>query len=131
MITGTRQPDCRLSRRQRLTGCLQFERTYAQQRRFVGQFMVLWCYTGEDAALRLGVVASRRIGPAVMRNRAKRRLREAFRLNRHGFQGLMDVVLVARPAVVKAAWDDLVAELNRLAAQAGLSANGGKLETGN
>ena len=123
MITGTRQPDSsghRLSKRQRLTRQLQFERTYAQQRRFVGRFMVLWCYTGEDAALRLGVVASRRIGPAVIRNRAKRRLREVFRLNRPGFQGRMDVVLVARPAVIKAKWDDLVQELNQLAAQTGL-----------
>lgn len=120
MITGTRQPDLRLSRRQRLTEQRQFERTYAQKRRFIGRFMLLWCSTGEDAALRLGVVASRRIGPAVWRNRAKRRLREVFRLNRPNFQGKMDVVLVARRAVVKAAWNDLVDELNQLAGQAGL-----------
>lgn len=83
--------------------------------------MVLWRYTGADAAMRLGVVASRRVGSAVMRNRAKRRLREAFRLNRPGFQGHVDLVLVARPAVIKAAWKDLVQELNHLADQAGLS----------
>jgi RNase P protein component len=47
-------------------------------------------------------------------------LREAFRLNRHGFQGHMDVVLVARPGAIKSKWGDLVGELNRLAAQAGL-----------
>lgn len=70
--------------------------------------------------MRLGVVASKRVGPAVWRNRAKRRLREAFRLNRPDFQGKVDVVLVARRAVVNADWDDLVAELNRLAGQAGL-----------
>ncbi|MFA5044251.1 MAG: ribonuclease P protein component [Kiritimatiellia bacterium] len=126
MTTGAPQPDSperldrRLSKRQRLTKQLQFERTYAQQQRFVGRFMVLWRYTGEDGALRLGVVAGRRVGPAVIRNRAKRRLREAFRLNRPGFQGRMDVVLVARPAVIKAKWGDLVQEINRLAAQAGL-----------
>jgi len=34
----------------------------------------------------------------------------------------MDVVLVARPAAIKAKWGDLVQELNRLAAQAGLLA---------
>jgi ribonuclease P protein component len=124
-------PDRRLARRQRLTRQLQFERTYTQGRRFAGRCMVLWCYQDADAALRLGVVASRRIGPAVVRNRAKRRLRELFRINRHRFGGQMDVVLVARPAIIKAAWNDLVEELNGLAARAGLSALGEKLETRN
>ena len=125
MISGRRQPDCRLSRRQRLTQRRQFEQVYAQQRRFAGRFMVLWCGSGEGAALRLGVVASRRVGPAVQRNRAKRRLREVFRLNRPHFRGPVDVVLVARPAIVNAAWQAVVGEMTALAAQAGLLAQAG------
>ncbi|MBI2440183.1 MAG: ribonuclease P protein component [Lentisphaerae bacterium] len=122
MTTRAQQPDRRLSKRQRLRRQRDFERTFAQQRRFVGEFMILWHYEGDDVAQRLGVVASRRIGPAVIRNRAKRRLREVFRLNRRNFQGQGDVVLVARPGIVKAAWNDLVAEFKELATRAGLLA---------
>ncbi|MGE9295356.1 MAG: ribonuclease P protein component [Puniceicoccales bacterium] len=45
---------------------------------------------------RLGVIASRRVGGAVQRNRAKRMLREAFRLNQHHLPEHCDVILVAR-----------------------------------
>jgi len=114
-------PDRRLRRRQRLTRPRQFAETYAQQKRTVGRYMVLWRRDGGDSAQRLGVVASRRIGSAVKRNRARRRLRAAFRLNRAAFSGTADIVLVARPAVLTARWEDLVAELVKLAGCAGLS----------
>lgn len=129
MTCAAQQPDARLGRHRRLKKSREFAQTFAQQRRFVGRCMVLWHYAGADAEQRLGVVASRKIGGAVLRNRAKRRLREVFRLNRHNFRGGYDVVLVARPPVVKAAWGELVEELNSLAEQAGLSAVGGKLES--
>jgi ribonuclease P protein component len=45
---------------------------------------------------RLGLSVSRKIGNAVVRNRVKRRLREAFRLNRLRLAENFDVVLVAR-----------------------------------
>jgi ribonuclease P protein component len=58
--------------------------------------------SGEDG-LRLGVVASRRsFRRAVDRARAKRMLREAYRLNRHRFGAAGVVVLVARPALLAA-----------------------------
>ena len=60
--------------------------------------MVFWRRRGAGAALRLGVVASRKVGGAVQRARAKRRLRSAYRLNRHRFRGDCDVVLIARAA---------------------------------
>ena len=70
--------------------------------------------------MRLGVVASRRIGGAVKRNRARRLLRELFRRERKRMRGDFDVVLVARKEILDAEWEELVAELRRLAKAAGL-----------
>lgn len=58
------------------------------------------------------VVAGRKVGGAVRRNRAKRRLREALRQTRLP-EGL-DLVVVARAEAVTAPWSALVAELDRL-----------------
>lgn len=82
--------------------------------------MVVWLRTGEGAALRLGVVTGRKVGNAVKRVLARRRLREAWRLNRWRFQGDFDVVIVARASLVNAPWPEVVDELLRLTAKAGL-----------
>ena len=109
-----------LLRSQRITDSQTFQETYDQGKRFHGKFMVLWLREGDDASMRLGVVASRKVGNAVMRARAKRRMREAFRRHRKQFHGNSDVVLVARRALVKASWKDLLDELLMLARKAGL-----------
>ena len=83
--------------------------------------MVLFLRSGPDASLRLGVVASKKVGNAPERARAKRRLREAFRRNRGRFVSSDDVVLVARRSLLAAPWADVVSELLKLAAQAGLT----------
>jgi len=54
---------------------------------------------GDDLPARLAVVASRRVGGAVQRNRAKRLLREAARTR--SFRSGIDVVLVARAACAR------------------------------
>ena len=113
-------PDRRLRQAQRLRSTAEFEETYAQGRSNAGRCMVLWLRRGEGAALRLGVVASKKIGNAVQRNRAKRRLREAWRINRHYLAGNCDVVLVARRNILTAAWPDIVDELAWLTRKVGL-----------
>ena len=109
-------------RKQRLRRAAQFEETYDQNRRWHGRHMVLFRRAAPDASLRLGVVASKKVGNAPERARAKRRLREAFRRHRAAFTAATDdVVLVARRSILAAPWAEVVAELLRLAAQAGLT----------
>ena len=63
-------------------------------------------------APRLGIAASAKMGNAVARNRAKRRVRELFRA--HMPTKPIDVVFVPRREIVHAAWPDLEARLKRV-----------------
>ena len=117
---GPGKPDQGLGRNRRLTRTSFFQQTYAQGRRVVGRAMVLWLREGEGASLRLGVVASRKVGGAVQRACAKRLMREVYRRNRHRFSGPFDIVLVARRGILEMRWDDIVSELLDLARKVGL-----------
>lgn len=84
---------------------LEFEqvRTHGK-RRDCGAFLLhLHAFRPEErpAVRRLGVVASRRVGNAVVRARAKRLLRETFRLNQEVLPENCDVVLTARAAILQ------------------------------
>jgi ribonuclease P protein component len=62
----------------------------------------------------LAVVAPRRIGGAVRRNRARRILREAWKLVSPQVTDVSDAVLIAREGIGGAKTQDLVAEMNDL-----------------
>jgi ribonuclease P protein component len=119
-MTGPTRPDQGLARHQRLIQSRLFDETYAQGNKRVGRFMVLWVRAGEGAALRLGVVAGRKVGDAVARARARRRLREVYRRHRNELAGECDVILVARAPVTRGPWEEVVGEFLGLARRAGL-----------
>ncbi|HEY8240075.1 MAG TPA: ribonuclease P protein component [Kiritimatiellia bacterium] len=122
-MTGPTRLDQGLARHQRLRQSRLFDETYAQGNKRVGRFMVLWLRAGEGAALRLGVVAGRKVGDAVARARARRRLREVYRRNRSQLAGEFDVILIARAPVTRAPWDEIVGEFLGLARRAGIVKN--------
>ncbi len=67
------------------------------------------CAVGEKGIPQVGIVASRRVGSAVMRNRAKRRLREA--LLRVELKTDRAYVVIASPGVVTMGFDQLISGL--------------------
>jgi ribonuclease P protein component len=61
---------------------------------------------GRESA-RLGLTVPRAIGGAVLRNRIKRRLREAFRMHRAEFGSQWDIVLNPRRAALAAPFSEI------------------------
>jgi ribonuclease P protein component len=77
-----------------------FSRVRQDGKRLVhGCLIANWRPLPGDSNPRLGVVTSGKIGNAVIRNRARRLLREAFRRHQHDFAQPLDLVLVARNSI--------------------------------
>ena len=73
-----------------LRGRNDFQKVYQQGKRFEGVLMTAFILPNHLSHDRFGVTASRKaLGNAVQRNRAKRLLRETFRLKRSSLTGLL------------------------------------------
>lgn len=97
----------RLKASERLVRKADFERAYAKGKRLSSRWFIAYVFTTTVEPLRVGVVASRRVGGAIERNRAKRRLRDVFRRNRPSMPVAADVVLIARPTISQASYREI------------------------
>ncbi len=77
-------------------------------------FLVEVLDRGDSAAARVGFTVTRKVGNAVIRNRVRRRLKEAVRVLVAGdMQAGNDYVIVGREEVLTAPFSDIGAELSR------------------
>ena len=90
----------KFSRDQRLKHAWEFERARREGQRLVKGCLILnWRFSDDQNTSRLGVVTSKKIGNAVVRSRARRLLREVFRLHQHDLKRAADIVLIARNSI--------------------------------
>ena len=101
-----------------------FQRIYKRGRSALTPFLVLYCRPNNLGHNRLGVTVSTKLGGAVVRNRARRRLREVYRLAQPRLKQGYDLVLVARARSVNGPYDRLTAAFDRACAQLGLRREG-------
>ncbi len=100
-----------LSKKQRMIKASLFREAFAQKRNYVGRTMVLWLREGDDAALRLGVISSRKVSRrAVDRNLARRRLRAIFCQHRAELSVGIDVLVIARPKLLSTPYAEVERE---------------------
>jgi ribonuclease P protein component len=92
-----------------LTNSAEFQALFKQGRRIDRpSLVVLW---GEAEARRAGFAVSRQIRGAVERNRARRRLREAYRAAREAAPPRAALIVIARPSALSGRFEALVGEL--------------------
>src|SRR5579863_4259024 len=95
------QPHLGFARSMRIKQARDFARVRREGRRMVcGCFIANWQTLPPGSSPRLGVVTAKKLGNAVTRARARRLLRETFRLHQHDLAQPVDLVLVAQRALV-------------------------------
>jgi ribonuclease P protein component len=102
------RPDRRFRRHQHIRQRADFQHVYDRGRKHQGRYMIVFTLPRDGRPTRLGIAATRKMGIAVERNRAKRRVRELFR--HYPAPAGFDIVVVPRRPLVSAPFATLEAE---------------------
>jgi len=97
-----------------------FRRLYRQSASYVSPALVVYLKETRAGFSRLGITAGKKIGSAVLRNRAKRVVREAYRTLLPTFKKDVDMVIVARKRAAFVKSDVVLNELDILLKKAKL-----------
>src|ERR1700722_1509408 len=115
----------KFSRLSRLSRASEFSLVKASGKSWTGKHLVLATLKREtEAAPRIGIITTRRLGNAVSRNQVRRRIREIFRLNQHRIQKGYWLVTIARFSSVGATFEELERDWLRLVERASILAPG-------
>ena len=97
-----------------------FRRLYSKGKSAVNPCLALYCRKNHQSHSRLGVTVGVKVGKAVVRNRTRRRIKEAYRIHEAHFQPGYDLVVVARVRAGHCRYREVERSLLSLADKLGL-----------
>ena len=97
-----------------------FKRLYNRGKSGADSFLAVYCLRNRVKINRLGITVSVKVGGAVVRNRVRRRIREAYRLHEAGFLSGHDIVVVSRVRAAEADMNRICASLLQVSEKLGL-----------
>lgn len=109
-----------VERKFRLTRTTDFMRVRRSGKSFAHPLVVLIAYPSSQRSVRIGVAASRAVGNAIQRNRAKRQLRACLNQALPSMKKGWDIVLLARRPILEASFDDICAAVHKQLVRAGV-----------
>ena len=93
----------------------EFQQIYERGAKVHGRYATLFLLPTDRAWARLGIAATKKLGGSVVRNRAKRLIREAFRLNKlDGSAAGLDIVVVPKRELLDASLNAIEAEYRNI-----------------
>lgn len=97
-----------------------FRFLYRKGKTAVSPLLALYVRRTKNTSNNMGITVSTKVGKAVVRNRVRRRIREAYRINEGLFSTGVDLIVVARRRASDASFSEIEKNLLKLAASLGI-----------
>ena len=98
---------------ERLTKNSEFKKIFHDGKKLVGSCIVCF-FLGNCSLRKIGIITTKKLGNAVVRNRTRRILRECYRLNKTAIPGDVQIVLLARKGILERPFRDVCTDFTNI-----------------
>ena len=103
-----------MSQIERLRKNMDFKNVYKKGKSIADKYIVIYFLRNNMDITRVGFTASKKVGKSVIRNRARRLMKESFRNLSKDIKGGYDIVFIARARIKDAAYNDVEKSMVRV-----------------